>query len=183
MTIIKKKRVRIKNRDKSRDYVNGPTLQKYLEDWYASGSDKIPDKLTLAVLQIIDRLATRGNFSGYSYIDEMVDEARESVTAALIFKKYDVERGNPFAYFTQVAWNAFLAVLNKEHKESYIKHKSLEHHFQELMIAGEELTDVGVVDSLNQDLIEKFETKNNNKKKLKKNDTEEVLEKFLSMEN
>jgi DNA-directed RNA polymerase specialized sigma24 family protein len=33
---------------------------------------------------------------------------------------------NPFAYFTQIAWNAFIRRIHKEKKQTYIKHKNFE---------------------------------------------------------
>ena len=45
---------------------------------------------------------------------------------------------NPFAYFTQIAWNAFLRRIQKEKKQTYIKHKNFENSFlmNELMEEG-----------------------------------------------
>jgi DNA-directed RNA polymerase specialized sigma24 family protein len=42
---------------------------------------------------------------------------------------------NPFAYFTQIAWNAFLRRIQKEKKQTYIKHKNFEnsHLFSEIV--------------------------------------------------
>ena len=36
---------------------------------------------------------------------------------------------NPFAYFTQIAWHAFLRRIAKEKKQTYIKHKNFENSF------------------------------------------------------
>jgi DNA-directed RNA polymerase specialized sigma24 family protein len=36
---------------------------------------------------------------------------------------------NPFAYFTQIAWNAFIRRIHKEKKQTYIKHKNFENAF------------------------------------------------------
>ena len=36
---------------------------------------------------------------------------------------------NPFAYFTQIAWNAFIRRIHKEKKQTYIKHKNFENSF------------------------------------------------------
>jgi DNA-directed RNA polymerase specialized sigma24 family protein len=43
---------------------------------------------------------------------------------------FDPDRtNNPFAYFTQIAWNAFIRRIQKEKKQTYIKHKNFENSF------------------------------------------------------
>jgi DNA-directed RNA polymerase specialized sigma24 family protein len=39
---------------------------------------------------------------------------------------------NAFAYFTQIAWNAFIRRILKEQKQTYIKHKNM----QQFMLVG-----------------------------------------------
>lgn len=177
MAIIKKKRVVNKNRSKARDYVNGPELQRYILEWYDTGKEAIPDPIILAVMQIIERLGTKGNFKNYTYIEEMKGDAIEACLIALQGKKYNPYKySNPFAYFTQCAWNAFIAVITKEQKESYIKHKSLEYHYQDMMLNGEDAMEQNAGVELNVDLIEKFELKTKAKRKKKSNDT---MDEFL----
>lgn len=180
--IEKKKRVRLKNRDKSRDYVDGPTLQKHLLEWYESGKEEIPRLIVDAILQVINRLGTSGKFNGYSYLEEMKGDATIACIAALNLKKYDPYKyDNPFAYFTQISWNAFINVINIEHKQSYLKHKSLEAHFQTMALAGESLHEVSATDGLDNDLIEKFENKQKQKKK--KQSIEKDIDQFMENDN
>jgi len=168
--LVKKTRKRLKNRDKSRDYVDGPTLQKNLVDWYESGEKEAPMIVYNALLQIINRLASSGKFSGYSYIDEMKEDATVAVLAALMHKKYKInhENPNPFAYFTQIAFNAFINVINIEKKQSYLKHKSLLIHQHESYMNNEQTNKYD--DILDYDLIEKFEKKKEKKPKKVKNE-------------
>ena len=149
-----------------RDYVSGPQLHQALVEWYTSDPEmKVhePPKLAVnAIIQICDRLATRNNFSGYTYLDEMVAEAKLACISALIKRKYNPEKSeNPFAYFTMIAWNAFIQVIKDEHKETYIKHKELESHIITSSLRGEvidiETDDSGRLDSL----VDKFEGKKN----------------------
>lgn len=179
--IQKKKRTRVKNRDKSRDYVDGPTLHKNLLEWYESGAnDPTPPLIIVkAITQIIHRLGTSGQFSGYSFLEEMKGDALVACYAALHGKKYNpyIENPNPFAYFTQIAWNAFINVINNEKKQSYIKHKSLMHHQQDMQLQGEDIEGASY-ENLDHDLIDKFEKKKIAKKpKKKKDDLGEFMEK------
>lgn len=154
--IVKKTR---KRRDKGRDYVSGPVMHAAIKEWYErQGSGEPPLEVIKAITQICDNLALRDNFRNYSYIDEMKAEGRLVCIAALMNKKYDPWKyDNPFAYFTRVAWNGFVSVIKLEHKESYLKHKSLENHMTEASLLGQtieyEMDDSGRIDNL----VRKFE--------------------------
>jgi len=122
---------------KSRDYVNGPQLHKNILVWYESGEDEIPYNVFKPCMDICDRLGTKSNFNGYTYVDEMVDAAKILVIQALRNKKYNPYKfDNPFAYFTQVAWNEFRRILNVESKQSYIKHKSMMQYYLDMDLEG-----------------------------------------------
>lgn len=85
----------------------------------------IPDYIGICFMLICNKLSTKPNFMGYSYRDEMVaDGIKNCVAAANGFDP--LKSSNPFAYFTQIAWNAFLQRINKEKKQAYIKHKNFE---------------------------------------------------------
>ena len=74
---------------------------------------------------ISTRLASRPNFSGYTYKDDMVSDGLENAIQAL--GNFDPDKSsNPFAYFTQIIWYAFLRRIEKEKKQMYIKHKVIE---------------------------------------------------------
>ena len=71
-----------------------------------------------------NRYATKPNFSGYSYIDEMISAAIVSCIAAV--SKFDASKSdNTFAYYTSVIHNAFLQVLNRESRQREIRDKIL----------------------------------------------------------
>ena len=131
--------------------------------WYTDDPENLtepPPLIVDAIIQICDRLSTRGNFSGYTYLDEMISEGKLSCIAALMRRKYNPEKSNnPFAYFTMIAWNAFIQVIKNEHKEVYIKHKELEAHVINSALQGEnielEVDESGRLDKL----IERFEGK------------------------
>ena len=92
-----------------------------------SGDDapRIPNYIGECIFKISTRLASRPNFSGYTYKDDMISDGLENAIQAL--GNFDPEKSsNPFAYFTQIIWYAFLRRIDKEKKQLYIKHKVIE---------------------------------------------------------
>lgn len=74
---------------------------------------------------IANRLSTNRNFIGYTYREEMIGDAIENCLRYL--HNFDPDKSkNPFAYFTQIMYYAFLRRIDKEKKQSYIKYKSME---------------------------------------------------------
>jgi hypothetical protein len=74
------------------------------------------DYIGVCILQICKNLSNKGNFSGYSYKDEMVADGIENCIKACL--NFDPEKSkNAFGYFTQVAFNAFRRriILEKKH--------------------------------------------------------------------
>jgi hypothetical protein len=120
---------------KKKHYVNGKDLYLAMVA-YREKVDKaklenkpqpiIPDYVGVCFMLICNKLATKPNFIGYSYKDEMIADAIENCVAAA--HSFDPDKSNnPFAYFTQIAWNAFIRRIAKEKKQAYIKHKNFEH--------------------------------------------------------
>ena len=119
---------------KKKNYVNNTQLLESMKT-YRTAMDKysveggreprLSNYVGECIMLISKRLASRPNFSGYSYREEMESDAIENCVIAA--KNFDPSRSsNPFAYFTQVAWNAFIRRIAKEKKQSYIKHKNME---------------------------------------------------------
>jgi len=85
----------------------------------------IPNYIGECVYKIATRLASKPNFSGYSYKEEMISDGLENAIQAI--GNFNPEKSsNPFAYFTQIIWYAFLRRIEKEKKQLYIKHKVIE---------------------------------------------------------
>jgi hypothetical protein len=83
----------------------------------------ISDYIGECIYQIANRLARRPNFSGYSFKDDMIMDGIEHCLKYI--ENFDTEKSNnPFAYFTQIIWFAFLQRIAKEKKFLYIKYKS-----------------------------------------------------------
>jgi hypothetical protein len=143
---------------------------------------RIPDYIGECIWKIAEKLSTKPCFMNYSYRDEMVSDGIEN--CILYFKDYDPAIGqNPFAYFTQVIYYAFLRRISKEEKNRYTIYKN----FQETIIGHYDsnlLTDVDdnhllpsqMYDNIN-DFMSRFEKKEE-AKKLKRKQTKEGLAKF-----
>lgn len=86
---------------------------------------RIPEYIGECLLKISQRLSTKPNFINYTYRDEMISDGIENCISYL--HNFNPEKSqNPFAYFTQIIYYAFLRRIQREKKQLYIKHKSLE---------------------------------------------------------
>ena len=86
---------------------------------------RVPDYIGQCILLIANRLSLKPNFVNYSYREEMVSDGIENCICYV--DNFDPEKSdNPFAYFTQIIYFAFLRRIQKEKKHLYIKHKALE---------------------------------------------------------
>ncbi len=86
---------------------------------------RIPNYIGECLYQIANRLAYKPNFINYTYRDDMIADGLEN--AIMCVNNFDPEKSsNPFAYFTQVIWFAFIRRIHKEKKQTYIRHKVME---------------------------------------------------------
>lgn len=106
-------------------YINNETFLQEIKKYIAlreqavvdcSDPPRVPDSIGSAIIQIATRLATRHNFNGYTYKEEMVSDGILNALEAV--DSFNPEKSsNPFAYFTQVIFWAFLRRIEKEKKE------------------------------------------------------------------
>ncbi len=86
---------------------------------------KIPDYMATCLMLIAKNLANKPNFYAYTFKDEMIGDAIEN--CIMYFHNFDPDKSsNPFAYFTQIIYYAFLRRIQKEKKQLYVKYKSYE---------------------------------------------------------
>lgn len=117
---------------RKRNYVNNKDLlealikyQKDCREAEDTGDEtpRVPDYIGTCIFQIATRLATKPNFSGYSYKEDMISDGIENCLQYI--HNFNPEKSqNPFAYFTQIIWYAFLRRIAKEKKQMYIRFKS-----------------------------------------------------------
>ena len=76
-------------------------------------------------LKIANHLAYRPNFINYTYREEMVSDGIENCLQYV--KNFNPEKSsNPFAYFTQIIYYAFLRRIQREKKQTHVKNKLIE---------------------------------------------------------
>lgn len=90
----------------------------------------VPDYIGKSFLKICEGLSTKINFNRYTYREEMVMDAVENCLKAIMNYNIDTTTRtglpNAFAYFTQIAFYAFLRRIAKEKKQQDIKWKYLD---------------------------------------------------------
>lgn len=147
---------------------------------------RLSNYIGICIKSIAERLATKPQFINYSFREEMISDGIEN--SFLYFKDYDPNRGNnPFAYFTQVIYYAFVRRINKEEKNRYTMYK----HFQESIIhqydigllvddSENNLLPKKLYDNIN-DFMGRFEEKEL-KKKMKRKEQKLGLAEFYNTE-
>jgi len=86
---------------------------------------RIPEYVGKCLMLIAENLSHKPNFISYSFRDEMISDAIEN--CIMYFDNFDPKKSkNPFSYFTQIIYFAFLRRIHKEKKQLYVKYKSTE---------------------------------------------------------
>lgn len=86
---------------------------------------RVPEYIGKCILDIATRFASRPNFYGYSYKEELISDGIENCLQYLT--NFDpAKSSNPFAYYTQICYFAFIRRIQKEKRQSYIKHKLIQ---------------------------------------------------------
>jgi len=85
----------------------------------------IPNYIGECFMKIAEGLSHKPNFINYTYRDEMMSDGIEN--CLMYFDNFDPSKSkNPFAYFTQIIYYAFLRRIQKEKKQLYVKYKATE---------------------------------------------------------
>lgn len=92
---------------------------------FSKDHGKITNKLALMYMKLCERYATRSNWRGYTYNDEMRSTALMQLSQ--IGLQFDeAKSANPFAYYTAAITNSFTRVLNIEKRNQNIRDDILE---------------------------------------------------------
>jgi hypothetical protein len=113
-------------KQKPEHYVNNKEFSEAVE-FYVKNKEKIPmsNYIGDCFLKIAYKLASKPNFSSYTYKEEMIMDAVENCVKAIgnydITKTTRTGKPNAFSYFTQITWYAFLRRMQKEKKHQTIR--------------------------------------------------------------
>lgn len=111
-------------------YIKYGAYPKNTDDW--EGRPKIPKYIGECLLKIATHLSYLPKFANYSSREDMIMDAVEN--AILYLYNFDPDyvnpktgkKKNPFAYFTQISYFAFLRRIEKENRQVEIADKILE---------------------------------------------------------
>jgi hypothetical protein len=119
---------------KQKHYINNQDFLAALVDYKtrcaeAEAANKvrpnIPNYIGECWMKIAEGLSHKPNFINYTYRDEMISDGIEN--CLMYFENFDPSKSsNPFAYFTQIIYFAFLRRIQKEKKQLYVKYKATE---------------------------------------------------------
>ncbi len=119
---------------KQKHYINNADFLKALVDYKeecktaeqtGKPEPKIPNYIGECFMKIAEGLSHKPNFINYTYRDEMIADGIEN--CLMYFNNFDpTKSNNPFAYFTQIIYYAFLRRIQKEKKQLYVKYKATE---------------------------------------------------------
>ena len=99
---------------------------------------RIPRYIAKSFLDIAEHLSMRPNFSNYIYRQDMVSDAVEN--CIIYAYNFDPEKSkNPFSYFTQVCWYAFIRRIGKEKRQIEICDKIIAKSGFEEFFVGDQL--------------------------------------------
>jgi len=126
-------------KEKNNYYIDPKRFIKVMNDYYYKRLENpnypISNEIGEMLLLMCQKISTRYNFANYTYKDEFISEA--IVIAIKAVKKYNPnisiekrkdqknKQPNPYGFFTQVIWNAFLYQMNKEKQQEKLRDKLL----------------------------------------------------------
>ena len=114
-------------------YVDNKAFLQAMIEWRATWPNEIKETVKPPVtnyigecfLKIANHLAYRPNFINYTYREEMVSDGIENCLQYA--QNFNPEKSkNPFAYFTQIIYYAFLRRIAKEKKQTHVRNKLIE---------------------------------------------------------
>ena len=149
----------------------------------------ISEYLGSVFLKIAQRLSFRPNFINYAFKDDMISDGIENCLHYI--HNFDPEKSsNPFAYFTQIIYYAFIRRIQKEKKQLYIKFKSMQNYeispeYVNFMDYDDDFKSTGDFKNSDfrimvDDFVDNFE-KSKKKKAVKKKPDPTTLELFMGV--
>ena len=170
----------------SKHYINNAdflqALIAYKQRKETNSQEPIPNYIGECWMKIAEGLSHKPNFISYTYRDEMISDGIEN--CLMYFENFDPTKSkNPFAYFTQIIYYAFLRRIQKEKKQLYVKYKATEQigildEFE--MLEGEDgsTNQFELYDNI-AEFIETYEDAKQAKKDKKQANKPQGIEKFV----
>jgi hypothetical protein len=86
---------------------------------------RVPEYIGECFLKIARHLSYKSNFINYSFKDEMISDAIENCLS--VVSNFDPAKSkNPFAYFTQITFYAFVRRIQREKKQLQTKYRYID---------------------------------------------------------
>ena len=141
------KAVGIKRTRSTNHYINNAEFLAEFVRWRGLGegweSTPIPPQIAMAIMKISEGLSTKPNFSGYTFREDMVGDGIENCIKYV--RNFDPKKSsNPFSYFTQICFFAFLRRIQTEAKHGDINCALIAN--AKLAFSDEE-TDMGTIEN------------------------------------
>ena len=123
----------IKNKKQKPHYVDNKKFLEAMVEWRETWPNELKETIKPPVtnyigecfLKIATHLSYRPNFINYTYRDEMISDGIENCLQYA--QNFNPEKSsNPFAYFTQIIYYAFLRRIQKEKKQTHVRNKIIE---------------------------------------------------------
>lgn len=115
-------------------YVNNPEFLRHMKLHIAavkkakkagSASPKVSDYIGECIVSIANKLANKPNFVNYPFREEMISDGIENSLQYL--NNFNPKKSsNPFAYFTQIIYFAFVRRIQREKKHLATKYRMIE---------------------------------------------------------
>lgn len=190
----KKLKPRTQGFNKDKHYVNNEKLlneiilhKEEVKKWKENGSlgekPRVNDYIGLCILNTANKFASKSKFNNWPYTDEMIADGIENCLR-YICNFNENKSKNPFSYFTQIIYYAFLRRIQKETKQQYTKYKAIE----DLRLHCDDFDIKNMVDNFGtedfdchmQDFMVTYEKYNNVPRDRKKKKSDDILN-FLSL--
>lgn len=98
--------------------------RKQVDDAAAAGEEQpiVPNYIGECFVKIATHLSYKANFINYTFKDDMISDGIENCLTAVA--KFDPSKStNPFAYYTQIIYFAFIRRIQKEKKQQSTKYE------------------------------------------------------------
>jgi len=177
--------------NKTKHYINNEDFLKALIEYKSKCQEArekdqpepiLPNYIGECFMKIAEGLSHKPNFINYTYRDEMIADGIEN--CLMYFNNFDPTKSkNPFAYFTQIIYYAFLRRIQKEKKQLYVKYKATEQagildEFEMLESADGTMKQFELYDNI-AEFIENYEEAKQAKKESKAVKKPKGIEKFM----